>query len=210
MSTPTAAPGWTPPAPPAQPGRGWSRRRKVAVGVGALLVAGGIASAFDGGGSAATPATAPPTPASPAVEDAPRASSSSVPPASTTARKAASVATTYAKISDRSWALIAKNPDRNAGKAIIVYGIVRQADSLTGPTNIRADISGTKKADSYGYSTNTILSGTEAQLGDIVQGDVFQAKVIVTGTYSYETQMGGKTTVPTLDITSIKIIGHND
>jgi hypothetical protein len=63
----------------------------------------------------------------------------------------------------------------------------------------------------YGYAdydTNTVLSATSASiLNDLVQDDVFKAEVTVLGSYSYDTQIGGSTTVPSLAVTKITVTG---
>ena len=96
------------------------------------------------------------------------------------------------------------------GEAIIVYREVTQFDTVTGPNAFRANVDGVKHKLSYGFadcSTNTSLTTESADLGDIVQDDLFQAEVIVAGSLSYETTLGGSTTVPKLTVIKITIIG---
>ncbi len=54
-----------------------------------------------------------------------------------------------------------------------------------------------------------MLTGDEAKLADFAEGDVFKATVTVVGSFSYETQIGGNTTVPMLTVNSIRRIGSN-
>ena len=54
------------------------------------------------------------------------------------------------------------------------------------------------------YPTNTVLSGNGVDLGDLVQGDLFQADAVVTGSISYETTMGGALTGPQLSVSKIR------
>ena len=54
--------------------------------------------------------------------------------------------------------------------------------------------------------TNTMFTGDATMLDDFVQGDVFRAQAEVVGSYDYDTQEGGNTTVPELRIVSIKKI----
>lgn len=131
-------------------------------------------------------------------------------PATASADESALTPVTYKKLTAREWALIAKNPDAHVGEAIIVYGYITQFDSATGSDTFRADVSGQRQSDWYDYDTNTFLSGDEARLSDFVEDDIFVAKVTVEGSYSYETTMGGETTVPTLTVVSIKRIGTAD
>ena len=62
---------------------------------------------------------------------------------------------------------------------------------------------------SYGFfeGKNTVLSGSAARLDNLVEGDVFRASVEVIGSYDYDTQIGGETSVPHLKVLSIKVIG---
>jgi hypothetical protein len=58
------------------------------------------------------------------------------------------------------------------------------------------------------YPTNTVLDGDASLLNPVVQNDLFTAKVTVTGSLSYTTEMGGSTTVPELHVDSITVTGH--
>jgi hypothetical protein len=57
------------------------------------------------------------------------------------------------------------------------------------------------------YPQNSFLSGEESQLTKLVEGDCFTAKVTVLGSFSYDTQSGGNTTVPLFQVDSIKVYG---
>lgn len=57
------------------------------------------------------------------------------------------------------------------------------------------------------YPTNTVLTNLSADVSDLVEDDLFQANVQVLGSLSYDTQLGGETTVPNLSVISLKIIG---
>jgi hypothetical protein len=116
----------------------------------------------------------------------------------------------YKKISTRQWKLIAKSPDSHVGEHVIIYGKVTQFDSATGADAFRADVDGVKRRPSYGfvdYPTNVVLTGAEAALADLVEDDLFTARVTVTGSLSYDTQIGGSTTVPQLQVASIAVTG---
>jgi hypothetical protein len=92
----------------------------------------------------------------------------------------------------------------------VVYGQVTQFDSATRTSTFRANVDGAAHKVSYGYAdykTNTMLTGPDDQLKDIVDGDLFRAEVTVAGALSYDTTMGGSTTVPKLEITAIKVTG---
>jgi hypothetical protein len=53
------------------------------------------------------------------------------------------------------------------------------------------------------------MGGGGSDLGDVVEGDVFEATVTVSGASDYKTLLGGRTAVPELSIETIKVIGHN-
>lgn len=113
-------------------------------------------------------------------------------------------------ITARDWAKIAKDPDAHKGETIVVYGQVTQFDSATGTDSFRANVDGVKHKVSYGYAdydTNTVLTSAGANLGDVVNRDLFRAEVVVVGSLSYDTSLGGSTTVPQLAVTKIDAIG---
>jgi len=146
--------------------------------------------------SSTTAGAAAPTTATPTLASAPRT------PATTAAPKPAS----YRKLSERQWKLVAKNPDAHLHKTYLIYGTVTQFDSATGTDTFRANVAHKRMAEEWDYPTNTMLTGPESALDDLVEDDVFQAKVTVLGSLSYDTQIGGETTVPLLRIDSIKLL----
>lgn len=123
------------------------------------------------------------------------------------AQEPVAAAPKFRKLSERQWAKIAKNPDAYVDDQIIIYGHITQFDSATGTDTFRANVSNRRQGDWYDYETNTILIGDEDRLADFVEDDLFVAKAYVNGSFSYETQIGGETTVPLLEISSIKRIG---
>jgi hypothetical protein len=146
------------------------------------------------------------------------AASSSTTPTATASRPNAQPATASAAvpaappkaITARDWALIAKDPDAHVGQAIVVYGEVTQFDSATGTGTFRANVDGVQHPVSYGfadYPTNTVLSGDASALGNLVQGDLFQAGAVVTGSVSYQNTMGGSLSAPQLTVSKVTVIG---
>ena len=107
----------------------------------------------------------------------------------------------------REWAKVVKNPDNYIGERYIIYGQVTQFDSATGDDNFLADTAH-RNTMSYGFfdGENTLLTGSKKQLDDLVEDDVFRATVTVLGSMDYDTQIGGNTTVPLLEVSSIKVI----
>jgi hypothetical protein len=110
-------------------------------------------------------------------------------------------------VSSRTLAKIVKNPDNYKGKVLVVYGQVTQFDSATGTDTFLADVAN-RNTMSYGYfdGENAMFTGKESKLDDLVEDDVFRATVTVTGSFSYDTQIGGNTTVPLFLVNKITVI----
>jgi hypothetical protein len=102
------------------------------------------------------------------------------------------------------WSLIARDPGSHAGETYVVHGVVTQFDVATGPAAFRANVDGVIQTDQYGYTTNTYLTGDASALAKVVVGDVFAAKVVITGLYSYADVNGGYISVPELAVDSIQ------
>ena len=84
-------------------------------------------------------------------------------------------------------------------------------DAATGTSAFRANVDGVAHKPSYGfasYSTNTIVTGSDELLSNVVQGDLFKAEATVTGSFSYQSTMGAQLTTPQLAVTKIDVIGH--
>ncbi len=113
----------------------------------------------------------------------------------------------FKPVTGRTWKLIVKNPDGRQGETIQIYGVITQFDAATGTEEFRADAGPSRKSDPYDYTENALFSGTDKKLANFVEDDIFVAKVIVTGAYTYDTQAGGVATVPQFEIYSIKRIG---
>jgi hypothetical protein len=116
----------------------------------------------------------------------------------------------YAHLSARSFKLLVKNPDSYADKTYYIYGEITQFDAATGTDTFRADVGPKKLKTSYGYvfyPQNAMLTGDESSLSKFVENDLFIAKVTVVGAYSYDTQIGGSTTVPSFHVDSISRYG---
>ena len=113
-----------------------------------------------------------------------------------------------ARVSKRQWAKIVKKPNSYKGDKYIIYGQVTQFDSATGDDIFLADTAH-RNTMSYGFfdGENTLLTGGAKQLDDLVEDDVFRASVTVLGKMDYDTQIGGNTTVPLLEVNSLKVIG---
>jgi hypothetical protein len=138
------------------------------------------------------------TPAAPVPTAAPPTGAISLPAARPAPARA---------ISTREWQQMVKNPDAHVGDSVIVFGHVTQFDAGTGTESFRANVDGVAHRQSYEYDINTMLGGDPAVLENLVQGDLFRAEVVVRGSYTYTTTMGGQTTVPLLWVTAVKATG---
>lgn len=112
----------------------------------------------------------------------------------------------------RQMALIKKNPDAYYGDNVIVYAEVFQFDGATGSDMFLGYVENRNVLDD-GYwdgSDNALFEGTEDDLSGVVEDDVVKIWATVMGDYSYETQIGGETTVPRFKVNHIAVIGSTD
>jgi hypothetical protein len=229
---PTPPPaGWQPTNPPGQPAapepptgkRGNVLTSKPVIGIAALLVGIALGAGSAGGnhntatGTATVTVTAPaPAASEVTAEDEPSDEPSAEPteePTESAAPAPAPEKTSYKTLSARQFKLMVKDPDAYIGKTYVVYGEITQFDSATGTDTFRADTGPKKLRISYGYvdyDQNSFLQGTESKLKKLVEGDCFKAKVTVLGSFSYDTQAGGNTTVPLFQVDSISVYGSTD
>lgn len=178
--------GWRPPPqyqpyyPP--PKRSWARRHKILTTLitgGTVLVAGIIAIAASSGSGPDTASLA--------------------------------ACASHHALSSRQWLEVAKDPAAAKGQCITVYGEVTQFDSVTGDATFRAQAGGAKAAVTFGiasYPTNALFDGNGKMLAALVQDDLFKANVTVAGSQTYNTTLGGTTTVPVFRVDSVTRTGH--
>ncbi len=217
-----SGPSGQPAAPPPPAGkRGNILTSKPAIGIAALIIGlvlgTGTGSGKTASGSAPAPTITVTATQTTTIEATPEDNGSPEPTTEpsddTTETPTAPPKRSYESLSSRKFKLMAKDPDSYIGKTYVVYGEITQFDSATGTDTFRADTGPKKLRISYGfvdYSQNTILSGSESKLKKLVEGDCFTAKVTVLGSYSYDTQIGGNTTVPLLQVDSISVYGSTD
>jgi hypothetical protein len=172
-----------------------------------------VTPAVDPAGSSPSPtATAPPTTIPPTTAK-PAAVKPEKPKAVKPEKKRPVVH--YRTLTSRQWDRIVRDPDGHLGETVIVYGVVRQADAATGTDSIRADVDGVRrKRDYFGYytnyDTNTVLTSDSVDLTELLEGDVFKAKVIVGGALEYQTTLGGQLTVPGLLVVEARRIDREE
>lgn len=115
---------------------------------------------------------------------------------------------TYEQLTDRDFALIAKNPDGAIGRKVVVYGRVTQFDSATGTSQFLARTAPSIPDSAYDYDQNTFVVGdTTALVRDVVEDDLVTMHAEVVGSFTYDTQAGGSTTVPKLRVNLIEVTG---
>ncbi|WP_220124916.1 hypothetical protein [Glutamicibacter soli] len=111
------------------------------------------------------------------------------------------------KITSRELAQIVKKPDSYLDKNVIIYARVTQFDSATGPCTFRANVSHAQ-VGKYDYEHNTIFNAGDGLtncdiLDDVVAEDIVKVTATVTGSLTYDTQVGGSTTVPEMQVVKI-------
>jgi hypothetical protein len=111
--------------------------------------------------------------------------------------------TVYEKLTDREWALLVKDPDKYLGKAYQVWACIFQFDAATGTESFLAQAANEKLTYWYSDGDNAAFLGDEEQLADFIESDVIFMNVISLGSYSYDTQAGGNTTVPLFKVDKI-------
>ncbi|MGV9866116.1 hypothetical protein [Rhodococcus koreensis] len=116
---------------------------------------------------------------------------------------------TYAILTDRDLALIAKSPDgANVGRKLVVHGQVTQFDSVTGPTSFRASIACQPQNYSFDYDIDAYVNGDNpAVVANVVEDDMVTMYVEVVGSKSYTTTLGGKITVSLFKANIIDVTG---
>lgn len=192
---------------------GGNRRALFIVGglvVALVLIVGGVALTFNG------QETTAPQPL--ATVTAPMPTSGSPSPAPTESESPADEdyypwPSSYSTLTERQWKKIVRDPDRFAGKGVIVYANVFQFDAATGRKAFLAYASNQDET-SYGFwdgdDTVAFVSPDRRTVRNVVEDDVVRVKAVVDSSYSYETQIGGNTTVPLLYIDKIQVIGSTD
>lgn len=106
---------------------------------------------------------------------------------------------TYDSLTAREFALMAKDPDAWTGRKVVVYGVITQFDSATGAASFRADTGPAPVMDVYDFDQNTLVTAHDADMvANFVEKDRVTMYVEVQGSMTYETQIGGSVTAPSL------------
>jgi hypothetical protein len=186
---------------------GWFGGLALALAAGSALIFGIALGASRDGAITAEPAARATATTPTATEDAPNPP---LPSPSTTVQsepKEPSKPVEAVKVTERQWAKVVKNPDAHRGERYIIYGQVTQLDSATGPNTFRAETAHTVTTE-YGFyqGADTVLTGNEEDLPELVEGDVFRATVTVIGSFDDDTDMAGNKSVPYLTVDKLKVV----
>ncbi len=114
----------------------------------------------------------------------------------------------FKALSKRNWQKLVKAPDNYMGGGYKVWACITQFDAATGADTFRGDASYHKLSDWY-LGDNALFTGYEEDLADFVQGDIVSMNVASLGSFSYDTQIGGNTTVPLFFVYKIKRLKGN-
>lgn len=117
----------------------------------------------------------------------------------------------FEELDERTLAQIVKAPDDHIGRQVVVYGQITQLDAATGRCVVRVSISHAPQDDWYDYEHNTMGMAGDGEadcpvLEPFVADDEVKLWVTVGGSLSYETQIGGSTTVPAYYIDQAELL----
>ncbi|OGO53566.1 MAG: hypothetical protein A2V85_08090 [Chloroflexi bacterium RBG_16_72_14] len=108
------------------------------------------------------------------------------------------------ELSKRAWQKVVKSPDTYMGKGYKLWACIWQFDAATGADGFLGYAS-YRREDYWALDgENAAFAGDAAQLSDFVEGDIVAMSVVGLGSYSYDTQVGGNTTVPSFQVVKIK------
>lgn len=108
---------------------------------------------------------------------------------------------TYEELDERTLAQIVKAPDDHIGRQVIVYGAITQLDAATGKCLVRISIADAPQDAWYDYEHNSVGFAGDGEsdcpvLDPFVADDEVKLWITIGGSISYDTQIGGSTTVP--------------
>ncbi|ASK66199.1 hypothetical protein CFK39_10660 [Brachybacterium avium] len=107
----------------------------------------------------------------------------------------------YEELDERTLAQIVKAPDDHLGRQVIVYGAITQLDAATGKCFVRISIAEAPQDAWYDYEHNSVGFAGDGEsdcpvLDPFVADDEVKLWITIGGSISYDTQIGGSTTVP--------------
>jgi hypothetical protein len=110
----------------------------------------------------------------------------------------------FETLNKRGWQRVIKSPDDFTGRGFKLVACIFQFDAATGDDSFLANTSWHKETYWALNGENAAFSGTKKQLNPFVEGDIVSMNAVSLGSYSYDTQVGGNTTVPAFQVVSIK------
>lgn len=118
---------------------------------------------------------------------------------------------TYEELDERTLAQIVKAPDDHLGRQVIVYGAITQLDAATGKCFVRISIADAPQDAWYDYEHNSVGFAGDGEsdcpvLDPFVADDEVKLWITIGGSISYETQIGGSTTVPAYLIDDVELL----
>ncbi|WP_141136485.1 hypothetical protein [Rhodococcoides kyotonense] len=114
---------------------------------------------------------------------------------------------TYARISERDYGILVRDPNAAKGRKLVVYGYVTQFDSITGPSTFRVETAANPGSNWYDFDHNTIVNFDPTVGANVIAEDIVTMYVEVVGTTTYDTTLGSSQTVPTLRANVIDVVG---
>ncbi len=226
--SPRTAPKFSTPAPPPrrpQPTAKEERNGKLlAAGFGLLIVLGLVVAAVvsgsntdeDDAATVAAPSPTSRTAATSTTRSAAQIQASEQAAAAASSRAAAAAAAeaertdpaSYEQVSTRDFALLARDPSAARGRKLVLYGYVSQFDSATGTNQFRASVDSQPLGSWYEYDHNVVIKASDRGLvANVVEDDLIILWVEVDEPLTYDTTLGGSTTVPSFRLNMIEVTG---
>lgn len=117
----------------------------------------------------------------------------------------------YASLAERDLALLVKDPESGAGDKVLIFARVTQFDAATGQCSFRANIAHEQMDNDFEYSDNALFQAGDGrsdckQVDEIVNGDILKVWASGLGSESYDTQIGGSTTVPMFQVDLVELV----
>ena len=110
----------------------------------------------------------------------------------------------YNQLSDRTWQLLVKAPDKFTGRTYQLWACIYQFDAATGADSFLGQASNKQLEYWWTDGENAAFTGNENSLAAFVEDDVVLMNVTSLGSFSYDTQAGGNTTVPMFMVEKIR------
>lgn len=153
-------------------------------------------------GNATTPAASSTPSTEPEATEVPEPTEEPEPAQEPDATVTAGDLSEYEEIDERTLDQIVKAPDDHIAHQVVLHGRITQLDAATGKCFVRISVSHAAQDDWYAYEHNSVGFAGDGEsdcpvLDPFVADDEVKLWVTIGGSLSYDTQIGGSTTVPT-------------